>query len=86
VAWIFHTGDVSNGEHTTRKSGFESTPIVVDGVMYVSTPFNRVIALNPVTGVRKWAYDPKIDLKGYYFRRVNQPWRVYLTGQRAQAR
>jgi glucose dehydrogenase len=54
--------------------------------MYVSTPFNRVIALNPVTGVRKWAYDPKIDLKGYYFRRVNQPWRVYLTGQRAQAR
>ena len=32
----------------------------------MSTPFNRVIALDPATGQQKWAYDPKIDLKARY--------------------
>src|SRR5579885_676098 len=42
VAWIYHTGDVSNGDTTPSKTGFENTPIVVDGTMYISTPFCRV--------------------------------------------
>jgi quinoprotein glucose dehydrogenase len=62
VAWIFHTGDVSDGSHDRKRSGFETTPILVDGTLYFSTPFNRVIALDPETGKQHWAYDPKIDL------------------------
>ncbi|HLY60268.1 MAG TPA: pyrroloquinoline quinone-dependent dehydrogenase [Terriglobia bacterium] len=62
VAWTFHTGDISDGSHGRRRSGFESTPIVVDGTLYLTTPFNRVIALDPETGAQRWAYDPKIDL------------------------
>jgi quinoprotein glucose dehydrogenase len=62
VAWIFHTGDVSDGSHNRKRSGFEATPILVDGSLYVTTPFNRVIALDPETGKQKWSYDPKIDL------------------------
>jgi quinoprotein glucose dehydrogenase len=50
VAWIYHTGDVSDGTRTKRKSAFENTPIVIDGTMYISTPFSRVIALDPETG------------------------------------
>jgi quinoprotein glucose dehydrogenase len=66
VSWIFHTGDMSeSGRHRTR-SGFESTPILVDGTLYFTTPFNRVIALDPETGKQRWAYDPKIDLDGDY--------------------
>src|SRR4029077_10607484 len=61
VAWTYHTGDVSNGSHTKRKGSFENTPIMVDGTMYLSTPFNRVIALDPATGHEKWTFDPKID-------------------------
>lgn len=61
VAWTFHTGDVSDGSKWRNKSAFEATPIVVDGTMYVPSAFNRVIALDPATGVQKWAYDPKID-------------------------
>jgi quinoprotein glucose dehydrogenase len=61
VAWVFHTGDVSDGSHNRRRSGFETTPILVDGTLYLTTPFNRVIALDPETGVQRWAYDPKID-------------------------
>lgn len=66
VAWIYHTGDVSNGWHTKRKTSFENTPIVIDGTMYLSTPFNRVIALDPATGHEKWTFDPKIDLQASY--------------------
>jgi quinoprotein glucose dehydrogenase len=66
VAWEYHTGDVSDGSKGQRRSAFETTPIVVDGTMYLTTPFNRVIALEPETGVEKWSFDPKIDLGGPY--------------------
>lgn len=61
VAWTLHTGDVSDGSRWRRKSAFEATPIMVDGTMYLPTPFNRVLAIDPVTGQQKWAYDPGID-------------------------
>ncbi|HEV2688543.1 MAG TPA: pyrroloquinoline quinone-dependent dehydrogenase, partial [Bryobacteraceae bacterium] len=41
---------------------FEATPILVDGTLYFTTGFNRVIALDPQTGRQRWAFDPKIDL------------------------
>jgi quinoprotein glucose dehydrogenase len=62
VAWVFHTGDISDGHDGRKRSSFESTPIFVDGILYLTTPFNRVIALDPVTGKQLWSYDPKIDL------------------------
>lgn len=62
VAWTFHTGEVSDGRGNRKRSGFETTPIVVDGTLYFTTPFNRVIALDPETGAQRWAYDPKTDL------------------------
>ena len=61
VAWTFHTGDISDGKDGRKRSGFETTPILVDGILYLTTPFNRVIALDPITGRQRWAYDPKID-------------------------
>ncbi len=61
IAWVFHTGDISDGSQGRRRSGFETTPILVDGTLYISTPFNRVIAFDPKTGEQRWAYDPKID-------------------------
>lgn len=41
--------------------GQEATPIVVDGVMYVSTAWSRVKAFDAKTGRLLWAYDPKVD-------------------------
>jgi quinoprotein glucose dehydrogenase len=64
--WEYHTGDVSDGSGDRPKSEFEATPIVVADTMYLSTPFNRVIALDPETGKQKWAFDPKIDLHKRY--------------------
>ena len=66
VSWIFHTGDIAESSRDRKRSGFESTPILVDETLYFTTPFNRVIALDPETGKQRWAYDPKIDLDGDY--------------------
>jgi quinoprotein glucose dehydrogenase len=38
---------------------FENTPLMIDGIVYVTTPYNRVVALNPETGTEVWSYDPK---------------------------
>jgi quinoprotein glucose dehydrogenase len=66
VAWTYHTGDISDGEGIPKRSGFETTPILVDGTLYLTTPFNRVIALDPETGKERWTYDPMIDIAAAY--------------------
>jgi glucose dehydrogenase len=60
-AWIFDSGDWSDGTNASARSAFETTPIVVDGVMYVSTSFHRLFALDADTGKVLWEFDPKFD-------------------------
>jgi quinohemoprotein ethanol dehydrogenase len=43
----------------TRR-GQEATPIVVDGVMYFTTAWSKVFAVNAATGAPLWAYDPRV--------------------------
>ena len=44
-AWTYRTGDVSDGRgEVASTSAFELTPILVDGTLYLCTPFNRVVA------------------------------------------
>jgi PQQ-dependent dehydrogenase (methanol/ethanol family) len=50
-AWTFHTGVNPN-------LGMEMTPIVVDGVMYITASDDEVFALNPTTGAQIWKYTP----------------------------
>ncbi len=71
VAWTYRTGDVSTGKNARSSSAFQSTPIMVDGTLYVTTPFNRVMALDPETGKERWTYDPKIDLQKGYDNQLN---------------
>lgn len=52
VAWQFDSGDEFKG------SEIECNPIVLDGVLYATTPKLRVIALNAATGKLIWAFDP----------------------------
>ncbi len=66
-AWEWDTGEAPLSgprlpvpDNPVRPGSFENTPIVRDGVMYVSTSYNRVAALDPDTGEPKWIYDPRI--------------------------
>ncbi len=66
VVWTFHVGDISDGSGGKKRSGLETTPLLVDATLYLTTAFNRVIALDPETGKQRWAYDPMIDIAGDY--------------------
>jgi quinoprotein glucose dehydrogenase len=61
VAWTYRTGEL---QETQRPVKFEATPLVVDGTLFLSTPFGRAIALDPVTGTERWSYDAKADRGG----------------------
>lgn len=59
VAWTYRTGELERrGETFERSQAFESTPILVDGALILCTPVARIVALDPVTGVQRWAFDP----------------------------
>jgi quinoprotein glucose dehydrogenase len=65
--WEYHTGDVSDGTGNMKAtSAFENTPLLMDGTLYLCTPFNRVIALDPASGEEKWSFDPQIDETGNF--------------------
>jgi len=48
------------------KAAFESTPILVDNKLFLTTPYHVVIALNPRTGAKIWEYSPGVDLAKNY--------------------
>ena len=52
VAWSFDTGDAFRG------SEFQCNPLIVDGVLYATTPKANVIALDAATGKLKWRFEP----------------------------
>src|SRR3546814_2145206 len=58
-AWTIHTGDLpSEAAHGTY--GAENTPLKVGDSLYVCTPKNMVLSLDPATGKQRWRFDPRI--------------------------
>lgn len=66
VAWTYRTGAEEVIAAGKRNAAFESTPILVDGLLYLTTPYSRVIALDPASGEEKWVFDPQIALDRRY--------------------
>jgi quinoprotein glucose dehydrogenase len=56
-AWTYHTRELEGRVGKT----IECTPIVIDGVMYVTTGYLRVVALDGATGKELWQFDPLKD-------------------------
>ena len=54
VAWEFHTGDADNEAH----SQIQCNPIIVNGVMYCTSPLLKLFALDAATGKQKWMFSP----------------------------
>ena len=61
VAWTYRTGANDRPTKLFRKAAFEATPILVEEKMFLSTPFDHVIALKAGTGGKLWEYDPGVD-------------------------
>ena len=61
IAWTYHTGETGSGFARAGKMSFEVTPILAFGLLYLQTPTNILIALDPETGAQRWRFDPHID-------------------------
>lgn len=53
VSWIYQTG-------ISRLGSFETSPVVVDGIMYVTTPYDVAMAVDARTGKELWRYEHKL--------------------------
>jgi len=59
IAWEWKPNEKILPQFGTRPGAFQNTPLVIDNVMYLSTPYNQVAALDATTGKELWRYDPK---------------------------
>ena len=60
VAWQYHTGDMKTSPSTT----IQCNPIIVNGVMYITTPGLKAVALDAQTGKELWVYNPWEGVEG----------------------
>jgi quinoprotein glucose dehydrogenase len=66
LAWTYRTGVLEQKTELVRKAAFEATPILVENKLFLSTPYNHVIALDPRNGSRLWEYDAHLNLAQNY--------------------
>ena len=62
--WEWATGETTMVAPRARPGTFQATPLVIGDTMYLSTPFNRVVALEASSGRVLWTYDPKAYAAG----------------------
>jgi PQQ-dependent dehydrogenase (methanol/ethanol family) len=58
LSWIYQTG-------ISRLGSFETSPVIVDGVMYVTTPYNTAMAVDARSGKEIWRYEHKLGTQIY---------------------
>jgi quinoprotein glucose dehydrogenase len=59
VAWSWRPAERALPEYGTQPGTFQNTPLMIEDVLYVSTPYNRVVALDARGGRELWRYDPE---------------------------
>ncbi|MEZ5400223.1 MAG: PQQ-binding-like beta-propeller repeat protein [Bryobacteraceae bacterium] len=81
VAWKYETGD------SFRGSEMQCNPVIVDGVLYATSPKLRVIALDAATGKLRWSHDPsagrggkrRVRNRGVTYWRAGGDRRIFVT-------
>ena len=63
LAWTHRSGDFADGSGDWTYTSLQVTPLVADNTLYYCTPFGRVFALDPETGVERWVFDPQVSNK-----------------------
>lgn len=58
--WTYHTHALDSFRSGSFSSSFETTPVRFHGLLYLTTPFDEVIALDPATGTERWRYQPPL--------------------------
>lgn len=58
-AWVYHTGDADTINH----SQIQCNPIIIDGVLYGTTPLMKLFALDAASGKPLWVFNPLDSLR-----------------------
>src|SRR5262245_47414336 len=58
LAWEWKTNETPKTNPAARPGNFQNTPLMIGDTLFVSTAFNRVVALDAGTGRELWEYDP----------------------------
>src|SRR5882757_1853121 len=71
VAWTYDTRPAAvpasegvEAKPAPRNRASQATPLVVGGLMYLSSPYGRVVALEPETGKKVWEYESELPPSG----------------------
>ena len=59
IVWQWEPNEMPLEEYGTRPSQFQATPIMIGNVLYLSTMYMRVAALDAETGTELWIFDPE---------------------------
>ena len=59
VAWTWKAEEKLMPDKGVAPGSFEVSPLMIDGVVYLSTPYNRLVALDAQSGEKIWDYDPR---------------------------
>ena len=59
IVWKWEPNETPLEEYGTRPGPFQATPIMVDDILYLSTMYTRVAALDAETGSELWTFDPR---------------------------
>ena len=79
VAWKYHTGDIRG-----NRSQIQCNPIIIDNILYGTSPKIKLFALNAATGQLLWEFDPDLDFmphpnRGITYWRSGQDVRIFFT-------
>ena len=66
LAWTYRTGELGANLKDADHLTFEATPVLGFGLLYLETPTNIVIALDPASGRERWRYDPHLNRGAHY--------------------
>ena len=92
IAWKYDIGEKPLPQYGMRPGGFENTPLMIDDVLYVSTSYHRLVALNAETGQQLWVFDPRTyeqgqpiagtgSHRGVAFWRDGNQLRIFISGR-----
>ena len=84
LAWQWKHWETPLEEYKTAPGFFESTPLMIDGVLYVTTPYNSIAALDAETGRELWRFDGEAYKLGQLL--SSSGWKLRGTGVLARRR
>ena len=59
IVWEWKPNETPLQEYGTRPGPFQATPVMMGDVLYLSTMYTRVVALDAETGAVLWSFDPR---------------------------